>query len=469
MVFSSIEFIFFFLPVVLLLYFMVKSRPWRNTVLLITSLFFYAWGEPIYVLLMVVSIICNWGMAILIHNQRAKDNLKASKGLLILSIALNLLLIGFFKYSDFIINNINGIISAGIPTLNLPLPIGISFFTFQVMSYVIDVYRGDIKLQKNPAYVGAYITMFPQLIAGPIVRFSDIAEEMENRVETLADFSEGIRFFAIGLAKKVLIANTMARVANAVMDQNAASIGMDSAWIGIIAYTFQIYFDFSGYSDMAIGMGRMFGFHFHKNFDYPYISRSITEFWRRWHISLGSFFRDYVYIPLGGNRVSKPRWLFNIMVVWCLTGLWHGASWNYVLWGLYFGLLLIVEKLLLKDRLNKMPAFFGNIYAILFFVMGWVIFRTEDVNGILPFFGSLFGAHGLTNSYNPRVLNILQVWPWFVVAAVCSTPLLSKMMVFMKKSPVTNFVLDFSLIGLLALSVVFLVTGTFNPFIYFRF
>ena len=469
MVFSSVEFIFFFLPIVLLLYYCIKNRAWRNYILLITSLLFYAWGEPVYVILMMVSILYNWGLAILIHQRRSKEAHKASKLLLITAIVLNLASIGFFKYADFIVNSFNAITGLGIQALKLPLPIGISFFTFQIMSYVIDVYRGDVKLQKNLAYVGAYITMFPQLIAGPIVRFQDIADEMENRKENISDFAEGIRLFVIGLAKKVIIANTMARVANAVLDRNAAAIGMDSAWIGIIAYTFQIYFDFSGYSDMAIGMGRMFGFHFLKNFNYPYISRSITEFWRRWHISLSSFFRDYVYIPLGGNRVSKPRWLLNILVVWCLTGLWHGANWNYVLWGLYYGVLLIAEKLIFKDKLKNIKPFWGNLYAIFFFVMGWVIFRIEDTQGMISFFGSLFGAHGLTNFANPRYLNIVQIWPWFIVAAVCSTPLLHKLMDFMKKRSFTRVVLDLSLIGLLALTIAFLVTGTFNPFIYFRF
>ncbi|MFC1958704.1 MBOAT family O-acyltransferase, partial [Chloroflexota bacterium] len=359
MVFSSLEFLFRFLPVALLLYF-ITPRKLKNLLLLIASLFFYAWGEPVYVFLMIFSCVVNYALAFPIDKYRGTAK---SKIALISSIVVSLSLLGFFKYADFLIININNIFGAGISPLYLPLPIGISFYTFQILSYTIDVYRNNTPVQKNLIALSTYITLFPQLIAGPIIRYNTIAQELMERKHSLALFAEGVHRFVIGLGKKVFVANNVALIWELSKTTVAPSVLL--SWLGIIAFSFQIYFDFSGYSDMAIGLGRILGFRYQENFNFPYISKSITEFWRRWHMSLSQWFRDYLYIPLGGNRVSIPRWVLNILVVWSLTGFWHGASWNFMFWGFYFGVLLLVERLFLGKLLERLPGVVGHLYTLL--------------------------------------------------------------------------------------------------------
>lgn len=388
MVFSSLPFLFRFLPVVLLLYFILPGFA-RNTLLLIASLIFYAWGEPVYVLIMISSTLFAYAHGRIIHHSFEKGKYFHAKIFLVSSIVWNLLPLFFFKYWNFLADTINSWFQASVPVTELALPIGISFYTFQTISYCIDVYRKETPVQKNIIDFGAYVAMFPQLIAGPIVQYKSIASELSNRNIDLKGFSEGVRLFTIGLGKKVLLANQIGSVwdyINAMPQRPVVT-----AWLGMLAYTFQIYFDFSGYSDMAMGLGRMFGFHFPKNFDYPYESRSVTEFWRRWHITLGSWFRDYVYIPLGGNRTSFGKQIRNILIVWGLTGLWHGASFNFILWGLYYGILLILEKNLWKNTLKKMPALISTTYAFLLAAFGWMLFAAEDLAGVGSYFSSLFG------------------------------------------------------------------------------
>ena len=373
MVFSSLTFLLWFLPCVLLVYFLVPKKA-KNAILFAFSLLFYAWGEPIYVGLMIFSTVLDYccGRAV----EKFRGTLKAKIGLLV-SVIVNLSLLCLFKYADFLLGTVNGIFGCNIPLLNLPLPIGISFYTFQTMSYTIDVYRGDAKVQNNIISFGAYVSLFPQLIAGPIVRYQTIADQIDERTHSFDKFGEGVKRFVCGLGKKVLLANNIGLLWNTI--SGSSELSVVSAWLGIVAFAFQIYFDFSGYSDMAIGLGKMFGFDFLENFDHPYCSKSVTEFWRRWHISMGTWFRDYVYIPLGGNRKGLAIQLRNIAIVWLLTGFWHGASWNYVLWGVYFGLLLILEKFFLMDKLKKIPACIGHIYALLCVAVGWVLFAFEDI------------------------------------------------------------------------------------------
>lgn len=469
MLFSSLTFLFAFLPCVLICYFIMPNRGMRNFVLLIFSLGFYAWGEPAYVFLMLFSMVSNYLVAIFLDNFRKKGNMKMAKAMLVFGVLLNLGMLGFFKYTDFFIQNINLLLKTSIPLVGISLPIGISFYTFQIMSYVIDVYRDKVKVQKNFVVVSTYVTLFPQLIAGPIVRYETVEEEMLTRKETFFDFSEGVRRFIIGLGKKVLISNQVGLIADRIFAVEGNTLGLSMAWVGIFAYAFQIYFDFSGYSDMAIGLGRMFGFHFLENFNYPYISQSITDFWRRWHISLSSWFRDYVYIPLGGNRVTKPRWLLNIFVVWFLTGMWHGATWNFILWGLYFGTILVIEKFFLLKLLEKLPRFVRHVYALFFILIGWVIFRCEDLSQITYYLNALFGANGnnvLKAFYN---LSIAHLWPYMILAFVGSMPFVGKLIQWMNRHWFTGILLDFCLLGILGLCVMFLVNNSFNPFIYFRF
>ena len=378
MVFSSIFFLFTFLPLSLLLYWMSPAKI-KNFTLLAVSLFFYAWGEPVYVLLMIASILTNFVFGIFIESELIKEKRAVRRALFISAVVFNILILGFFKYYGFLAENINALFNADIAYSELPLPIGISFYTFQVLSYVIDVYIGKVRLQRNPVSFALYVTMFPQLIAGPIVRYSDIESQLEQRNVSAAKFGEGAQRFIQGLGKKVLIANSMGALWDITQAMDMTGISVFSAWLGIIAYTFQIYFDFSGYSDMAIGLGKMFGFEFMENFDHPYISRSVTEFWRRWHISLGTWFREYVYIPLGGNRCSRIRQIRNIMAVWMLTGLWHGASWNFVVWGIYYGCLLLIEKMFLKKLIDNAPAIISHVYCMLAVIIGWVLFASRDI------------------------------------------------------------------------------------------
>ena len=465
MVFRSFTFLFIFLPLVLLTYFLAKKRQYRNIVLLIFSLIFYAWGEPVYVLLMLLSIIVNYLIALKIER-----NKKGKNKWMIIDVIFNLGIIGFFKYGNFIIQNINSIFHSNIGDMNLALPIGISFYTFQVLSYVIDVYRKTVPAQKSIVNLGMYVTLFPQLIAGPIVRYETVAEEIENRKENFSEVVEGLKRFFIGLGKKVLIANQMALIADTIYGGDLATTGTVTLWLAAISYTLQIYFDFSGYSDMAIGLGRIFGFHFLENFNYPYVAKSITDFWRRWHISLSTWFRDYVYIPLGGNRVSKFKWLRNILVVWLLTGLWHGASWNFILWGVYYGIILMIEKVLLGRIIEKLPKVLQHIYALFFIIIGWVIFRVEDFSQMGIVFQKMFmwQASGIIDNI---ILNfdIFSSLPYILIGIIGSMPLLAGVGEKTKQTNSYLIVSNLWSFGIFMLSICFLLVATYNPFIYFRF
>lgn len=473
MVFSSLLFLFLFLPVVFILYFMVPPR-FRNLVLLLVSLFFYAWGEPIYVLLMIATIIIDYIHGLLIEKFQKRNQPKHAKFVLISTVIINIGMLGFFKYTDFIIGNINDIFQISIPLLKIALPIGISFYTFQIMSYVIDVYRGDVKAQHNIISFGAYVVLFPQLIAGPIVRYQTIAEQLDERKETLLEFSEGVKRFMIGLSKKVLLANNIGILWDQISAQNILHVPALTAWIGILAFTFQIYFDFSGYSDMAIGMGHMFGFHFLENFEYPYMSKSITEFWRRWHISLSTWFKEYVYIPLGGNRHGLIKQIRNILIVWLLTGIWHGAAWNFILWGVYFGVLLIIEKLFLLKYLQKVPHFVGHIYTMILVVISWVIFAFDDFSKVISYLGAMFGANGagFMNGETVYILytNLFLLLVLFFASMDWGKKLWAKFLIKFKHRPLMiEIIKNVAFVGVFVLTVAYLVNASYNPFLYFRF
>lgn len=417
MVFSSMTFIFAFLPLVIILYFLVKNLKIRNCILCAFSLLFYAWGEPVYIFLMIVTILINFGLTILM------DKSKNKKIYLWSMIFIDLSILFFFKYCNFLIDNINGLFNFNIENLKLALPIGISFYTFQVLSYVIDVYKRNTKVQKNLIDFATYVSLFPQLVAGPIVRYETVAEELSERKCSLDLVVSGVRRFAIGIGKKVIIANSVALAADTIY-ANSSSMGTFTLWFALVCYTLQIYFDFSGYSDMAIGLGKIFGFNFLENFDYPYIATSITDFWRRWHISLSSWFRDYVYIPLGGNRVSKVKWYRNILIVWFLTGLWHGASWNYIIWGLYYAIILMLEKAFLLKKINKWPSLFKHLYSIFFFMIGWCIFRLENIGELLQVLGTMFSFK--ESNFIILLLenaDIMQSIPYVILGIIFSTPL----------------------------------------------
>ncbi len=465
MVFSSFTFLFVFLPLVLLTYFIAKKRKWRNVVLLIFSLIFYAWGEPIYVLLMILSIIVNYIIALKIEKTPKKKKI-----FLLIDIIFNIGIIGFFKYGNFIVQNINIIFHTNITEITLGLPIGISFYTFQILSYVIDVYRKTVPAQKSIINLGMYITLFPQLIAGPIVRYETIAEEIENRKESFDQVVEGMKRFMIGLGKKVLIANQMALIADTIYGGELEMTGTISLWLAAISYTLQIYFDFSGYSDMAIGLGKIFGFHFLENFNYPYIAKSITDFWRRWHISLSTWFRDYIYIPLGGNRVNKLKWLRNILIVWILTGLWHGASWNFVLWGLYYGVLLIIEKVFLGKLIEKLPKVLQHIYTLLFVIIGWVIFRVETLSQIGLVLQRMFTwqPSGILDNV---ILNfdIFSSLPYILIGVIGALPIIPTIKEKMKNGATYHLVSSIASYAVFIICICFLLSATYNPFIYFRF
>lgn len=461
MVFSSLVFIFVFLPIFLGCYFAVKKRKNRNLVLLLFSLLFYAYGEPIYLFLMVISIIINYFLAKLID----KHN---SKIILILDIVFNVGLLGIFKYYDFFVNNLNNIFSLNIGLLNILLPIGISFYTFQILTYVVDVYKKKVPVQNSLISLGCYICAFPQLIAGPIVRYSTVNEELNNRIETLEDFSIGLRRFIIGLAKKIIIANSVAYICDHILLLDASSYGFVGAILITLSYTIQIYFDFSGYSDMAIGLGRMLGFHYLENFDYPYIAKSITDFWRRWHISLSSFFKDYVYIPLGGNRVNIIKNIRNILIVWILTGLWHGASWNFVIWGLYYGIVLLLEKFILKKVLDKMPNILKHIYTLILVSFGWVVFLSTDLTILKDITLSIFGHNGLgkiSSIINTQVITIRYLFP-LCLGILFSIPIYKKIEITLNKKPLIR---DIILVSMFLLSIWILIVDSYNPFLYFRF
>ena len=455
MVFSSNIFLFFFLPAVLLFYYLLP-RSLRNAVLLLGSLVFYAWGEPVYIFLMLFTILLNYLSGLML--ERRKQEGRQAKGVLICAVVLNLGLLAFFKYAGFFLRSVRMI--PGMPGFPIPeiiLPIGISFYIFQSMSYVIDVWRGDVAAQRNLTSFAAYVSMFPQLIAGPIVRYRDVAEQLESRRENLPQFAAGVELFVLGLSKKLLLANPM----GALWESIRSEPGTAGAWIGMFAYTLQIYFDFSGYSDMAIGLGRMFGFEFRKNFDYPYLSQSVTEFWRRWHISLSSWFREYVYIPLGGNRRGLRRQLLNILIVWALTGLWHGANWNFVFWGLYYALLLIAEKLVFGKLLERSPEPFRHVLTLLIVSFGWMLFYFVDSAELAAFVTKLFSFTASGGLVWSRFFANL---PLMLAAVLASTPLPKRLYDKMPdagKLPV--------LAVLFVLCVAALATQSYNPFIYFRF
>lgn len=466
MVFSSTIFLCVYLPLVLLGYYICPKKG-RNLFLLIVSLVFYAWGEPKYVFLMIFSILVNYIFGRLMDKHR--ENKKRLKLMLVLSVVIDIGLLSVFKYTDFIITNVNAIFGANFDLLNIALPIGISFYTFQAMSYTIDVYRDDVRVQKNLIDFGMYITMFPQLIAGPIVRYADVQDQLADRSVTTADFSEGIMRFVVGLGKKVLLANQMGAVWSDIYALGG-DVSALMAWTGAIAYTFQIYFDFSGYSDMAIGLGRMFGFKFPENFRYPYQSVSITDFWRRWHITLSTWFKEYLYIPLGGNRRGLARQALNLLIVWSLTGFWHGAGWNFVMWGLYYFVILFIEKLFLLKALDKLPKFFRHVYALLLIIIGWVIFASDDVSVLLPYLGSMFGANGAIGGMD--VYTLLTKAVLLIICCIASTELPKKL--FLSAAGAMNEKAAFTLksvlmIALLAMSMILLIGDSYNPFLYFRF
>ena len=530
------------------IYFILRSRKARNVWLLVVSLFFYAWGEPVYVFLMIASILANWAIAramgakpkhgggssyqgdLGLANDNDFGNVKQTassneppskfsngavarkrKALLAVAVVFNILVIGFFKYEGFLAENVNALLgSTIIPNLELALPIGVSFYTLQALSYVIDVYRGNVPPQRNLLYLGMYIACFPQLIAGPIVRYSTVAHQILHRKETLERFHSGLRLFIVGLAKKVLLANVCAILADKMLGLGGESIGLVGAWAGLVAYTFQILFDFAGYSDMAIGLGRMMGFEYLRNFNYPYIAKSVGEFWRRWHISLYTFFRDYIYIPLGGSHVSTGRWVLNVAIVWAVTGLWHGAAWHYIFWGVYYGFLLACEKLVWGKAMAKTPAAIQHLYTIVMFVLGWLIFWVPEAQ--LPDFAmALVGQYGLTGTSTMWELTAWEYWPVFIVCAIASLPvapwawgkirawaenrkpekitapgevvhtksLEAYPLCEMACKPATpatartvavvEILVDIALIVLMILSIASILAGSYNPFIYFQF
>ena len=466
MLFSSIPFLYYFLPLTLILYFLVP-KSFKNSVLLLASLIFYGWGEPQYVFLMIASIIVGYisGLLIEVFHKRGR-----AKIILVLSVVINLGLLGYFKYADFFIENFNAVTGLSVPMLRLALPIGISFYTFQILSYVVDVYRKEVPAQKNLISLAAYIAMFPQLIAGPIVRYSSIAEELEQRTHNIENFALGARRFVLGLSKKILIANVLGELCDIFKTSDDKSVLF--FWLYGISFALHIYFDFSGYSDMAIGLGRMMGFHFPENFDYPYISKSVTEFWRRWHISLGSWFRDYLYIPLGGNRVPKWRWYLNILIVWMSTGFWHGAAWNFVIWGLFFAVLLVIEKMWLLKHLEKSRVF-SRIYVLFAVMISFVIFNAADMGEAFHYIGGMFGIGGYSFISTEFAYYLKSFGVVLLLGIVGATPLLKNKVIKItqtsKGERVINFLEPIVLVVLLLVITAYLVDGSFNPFLYFRF
>ena len=475
MVFSSLTFLFAYLPLTLLVYFLAPLK-WRNLVLLAVSLVFYGWGEPVYITIMVLSILIDYTHGLLVEKYRADD--KKARRFVAQSVVFNLLLLGFFKYWDFLADNLFLLTGLNLPaslTLlgvtihlrNIPLPIGISFFTFQTMSYTIDVYRRDAPVQRNIVNFGAFVTMFPQLIAGPIVKYKTVAEDLDHRANTAEDFALGACRFCVGLAKKVLLANSIGALWDAQLAaQRAGELTVAGGWMGLLAFGFQIYFDFSGYSDMAIGLGRIFGFHFNENFDYPYLSASVTEFWRRWHMSLTSWFREYLYIPLGGNRGGTAKTLRNILIVWFCTGFWHGASWNFILWGLYFAGWLILEKYVLKGVLAKTPAWVKHLYTLIVVFVGWGIFAMEDLSVCGAYLTNCFGGAPLWSALDGYTLRSYAVT--FLVLIVASTDLGKRCWQRLPQR-VRQVLTPILMLLALIVSTAYLVDGSYNPFLYFRF
>ena len=472
MIFSSLLFLFRFLPLVLLLYYAVPKKL-RNLVLLLVSLVFYAWGEPVYVVLMIVSILISWSGGLAVDRFLRAGNEKGARISLGVSVAAGLSLLGFFKYADFVLRTINQAAGSDIPLLRLALPIGISFYTFQTISYIIDVYRGTASVQTNIISYGAYVTMFPQLIAGPIVQYKTIDRQLRSRHESSEEFADGVMRFMIGLGKKVLLANNAGVLWDSIRVMDTGNLPVLTAWIGIAAYTFQIYFDFSGYSDMAIGLGHMFGFRFLENFDHPYLSKSATEFWRRWHISLGTWFREYVYIPLGGNRVGRFGLIRNTMIVWLLTGIWHGADWNFMLWGLYYGILLMLEKLVYGRALEKLPSVLRHVYCMFVVMIGWYLFSFNEISGGYGYLAALFGGGGrfmdrgsIYQLYSNAVLLIILIIGSTTLPIRAASAVLKKV----RRSNTATVVLRGAFtVCVFMLSVAYLVSASYNPFLYFRF
>ena len=472
MVFSGMSFLFFFLPTLLAVYYLIpmRLRNARNSVLLVFSLFFYAFGGPRFLLLMLISIAINYACGLFAapeHSQKMRKLAVATASV------LGLGLLGWFKYSGFLVETIN-MLGTSIPVPEITLPIGISFFTFQGLSYVVDVYRGDTGVQRNPLKIALYISLFPQLIAGPIVRYKTIENAIDMRHETFDEFAGGATRFVFGLSKKMLLANALGEIADKLFTGDPGALSVTAAWIGAIAYTGQIYFDFSAYSDMALGLGRMFGFRFLENFNYPYISKSISEFWRRWHISLSTWFRDYLYIPLGGNRVSRAKHIRNIVIVWLLTGLWHGAAWNFVVWGAWVCILLLCEAFVWGKHLEKAPSVYRHIYALALIIITRVFFRSDTVIGAFQYIGAMFGSSGVTVD-GRGVFYLIQYWPELILAVIASMPVKNYVAGFLEKRTDAFSTILYAwgpkalALALLALSYMKLVTGSFNPFIYFRF
>ncbi len=467
MVFSSLVFMFIYLPVVLAVYYLCPVR-WRNLWLFIVNLVFYGWGEPVYILLMLASILINYISGLIVGANREK-NLKRAKTALIINTAINLALLMFFKYFDFIAENLALIPGLDfIRPLGISLPIGISFYTFQTMSYPIDVYRGDTGSQRSFIKFGTYVALFPQLIAGPIVRYKDVADQLDERTMNVDAFAKGIRRFIVGLGKKVLLANNIGMLWDAFYAVPAGELSVAGAWLGILAFTLQIYFDFAGYSDMAIGLGHMLGFDFLENFDYPYISKSITEFWRRWHMSLGTWFRDYVYIPLGGNRKGLVRQFVNIMIVWALTGIWHGASWNFLLWGVYYAVLLAIEKAFLLKWLKKAPAAISHIYTMLLVIIGWALFAIDDISRLGEYLGAMFGFGGAALMSSQVLYYLRSFGPMLVILIFACLPA-GKLLFAKIPEKVQTVIVPILVVFVLLISTAYLVDSTYNPFLYFRF
>lgn len=467
MLFSSVTFIFYFLPITFILYYIAPNK-FKNSILLVASMIFYAWGGLLYFPLLLVSIIVNYIFGLKID--KYKDNKEKDRRILIYSIIFNILFLGVFKYSNFLVDNINVLFNTSFNIPTIPLPIGISFYTFQAMSYVIDVYRGDGKVQRNILNLALYISMFPQLVAGPIVRYETVDKQISEREYSFDKFNLGLERLVKGLFKKVIISNTVGELATLIYGLSSMEMSVLTAWIGAIAYTLQIYFDFSGYSDMAIGLGKMLGFDFLENFNYPYISKSVSEFWRRWHISLGSWFRDYVYIPLGGNKCSTIKVYRNLAIVWLVTGIWHGASWNFIIWGIYFGVFIILEKLFLQELLNVLPKFIQHIYLMIIVILGWVIFSQPNLTSAIEYIKIMLGIgnyplyNGYTNFYISQYGLIL------IVAIIASIPVVkyikkisNKTMKIIVVSKPILVIVSFLLV------TIYLVNSTFNPFIYFNF
>lgn len=471
MIFSSLVFLFLFLPIVLIFYYFVNQKL-KNIVLLIASLVFYAWGEPKYVFLMLGSIFFNYIFGLKV----ASNNQKEKKTWLIISIIFNISGLVIFKYSNFLVDNVNNLLNININIPTIVLPLGISFFTFQTMSYVIDVYKKDGRVQKNIFDLALYISLFPQLVAGPIVRYQTVDEQINKRTHSSEKFAVGVNRFICGLAKKVILSNQLGMVADGVFSTNIANLSIAESWLGIICYTLQIYFDFSGYSDMAIGLGKMFGFDFLENFNYPYISQSVSEFWRRWHISLGSWFKDYVYIPLGGNRVSPIKQYRNLFVVWSLTGIWHGANWTFLTWGIYYGILIGIEKAFLDKLLKKAPRIFRHIYLVLLVMIGWVFFRAENIVQASEFIKVLFGI-GSNPIHNYSFVSYINESGYIIILGIIfATPIIPKLKSILKSKIKKLIESDFIyglhstfLVSLMFIIVVILINSTYNPFLYFRF